>query len=51
MKSRIKALLEMLKELIPETNQESQGYNKMRLIPVPVKPREQKRPNPFNTIR
>lgn len=51
MKSTLKNLLEMLKELIPETNQAQQGYNNMRLIPIPVKPREQKSPNPFNTVR
>lgn len=50
MKSKIKSLLEMLKELIPETNQDRQTYNNMRLIPVPVKPRQQ-RPNPYNTNR
>ncbi len=51
MKSTLKNLLEMLKELIPETNQDQQEYNNMRLIPVPVRPREQKRPSPFNTVR
>jgi hypothetical protein len=50
MKTRIKNLLEMLRELIPETNQERQGYNNMRLIPIPVKPRQQK-PSQYNTNR
>ena len=51
MKSTLKNLLEMLKELIPETNQNQQGYNNMRLIPIPVRPREQESPNPYNTNR
>ena len=48
MKSKIKNLLELLRELIPENNQER--YNDMRLIPVPVRPR-QERPNPYNPNR
>lgn len=51
MKERIKELMEMLKELVPEMNPERQSYNNMRLIPVPVKNQEQKRPNPYNTNR
>jgi hypothetical protein len=50
MKSKFKNLLEILKELIPETNQNGRGHNNMRLIPVPVRPREE-RPNPYNTTR
>lgn len=50
MKSKIESLLEILKELIPETSQNRRRYSNMRLIPVPVKPR-QKRPNPYNTNR
>lgn len=50
MKSRIKNLLEMLKELIPEANPDRQRYNNMRLIPIPVK-NDQKRPNPYNPNR
>ncbi|MFI5124348.1 MAG: hypothetical protein ACHQDF_03420 [Chitinophagales bacterium] len=49
MKERIKELMDMLKELVPETNRDS--YNNMRLIPVPVKSQDQKRPNPYNTNR
>ncbi len=52
MKSRIKELLDMLKELLPETNQDRQAYNNMRLIPVPAKSNQgQNMPNPYNTNR
>jgi hypothetical protein len=52
MKSSIKALLDLLKELIPETNSNRQAYNNMRLIPVPAKSgQDRKIPNPNNTNR
>lgn len=51
MKTKIKNLLEVLKELIPETGSGQQAYNNMRLIPVPVKVRDQRKPNPYNPNR
>ncbi|MDP4130051.1 MAG: hypothetical protein Q8918_04030 [Bacteroidota bacterium] len=51
MKERIKELMDMLKELVPETNRDRNSYNNMRLIPIPVKSQDQKRPNPYNTKR
>ena len=51
MKARIKELMDMLKELVPEINPDRPSYNNMRLIPVPVRNQDQKRPNPYNTHR
>jgi hypothetical protein len=44
----IEILLETLKELISEATQNRSGYNKMRLIPIPVKTQERKLPNNHN---
>jgi|HubBroStandDraft_6_1064221.scaffolds.fasta_scaffold3895969_1 hypothetical protein len=44
----IQILLETLKELISEAAQNRSGYNKMRLIPLPVKTQERKLPNNNN---
>jgi hypothetical protein len=51
MKSTLKELIGMLKDLVPEMNPEKRSYNNMRLIPVPVKNQGQKRPNPYNPSR
>jgi hypothetical protein len=51
MKSKIKNLLDLLRDLIPETDADRRTYNNMRLIPVPVRPREQQRPGSYNGNR
>jgi hypothetical protein len=44
----IQNLLETLKELIAEATQNQSGYNKLRLIPLPVKNQVKKFPNQNN---